>query len=140
MKRLAIIPILAVLSETLFSVVATPAQAVPTSAIATPSISPYGATSTGGGVMDSSPTMTVPAGETARVLFGLSAPGEAELAIYDVSRRLVRILIRGDLGAGPHLATWDGRDDAGRPVAPGTYLMSLKTGGRLLSQRVVRTR
>jgi len=38
------------------------------------------------------------------------------------------MLVAGFAPAGDHAATWDGRDDAGRPVASGTYLLRLRVG------------
>ena len=39
--------------------------------------------------------------------------------VYDTEGRLLRTLWRGEpLAAGPHRKSWDGRDDAGQPVAP----------------------
>ena len=43
------------------------------------------------------------------------------LEIYDVSGRLVRTLVDGYEPAGTRTAIWDGRDDAGQPVASGIY-------------------
>ena len=51
------------------------------------------------------------------------------LAVYAVDGRLVRTLLAGTLGAGEHVARWDGTGDDGRPVASGTYLYRLRTGG-----------
>jgi hypothetical protein len=38
----------------------------------------------------------------------------------------VRTLVDGPFVAGSHEALWDGRDDAGRGVASGVYLMQLR--------------
>jgi flagellar hook assembly protein FlgD len=39
----------------------------------------------------------------------------------------MRRLVRADQPAGQHTATWDGRDQQGRPVASGIYLYRLET-------------
>jgi len=41
------------------------------------------------------------------------------------------------MAAGPHEATWDGRDDAGKPVATGAYVCRLQTGGYRLMRKMV---
>jgi flagellar hook assembly protein FlgD len=64
------------------------------------------------------------------------APGPARLARYDVSGRLVRTLLDADLPAGVHRATWDGRDAAGRPVAPGGYVARLEAAGGAATVRL----
>ena len=47
-----------------------------------------------------------------------------EVGIYDLSGRKVRELsLRRENPSGDHLVAWDGRDDAGALVRPGTYLV-----------------
>ncbi|MCP4571198.1 MAG: hypothetical protein GY838_02490 [bacterium] len=50
------------------------------------------------------------------------------LKIFDARGRLVRNLVAGHRSAGPGIAVWDGRDDAGRDLASGIYLARLRTG------------
>ena len=50
------------------------------------------------------------------------------LAVYDMSGRLVRILVDRDLPAGRHRAEWNGTDDGGRRVASGVYIGRLRVG------------
>jgi len=57
-----------------------------------------------------------------------------------VSGRRVRALATGLMEAGPHEATWDGRDDAGQPAASGLYFARLETPTGTLTRRVVRSR
>jgi len=57
-----------------------------------------------------------------------------KLRIYDVNGRLVRKLVDGNLAAGPHVAVWNGTDDAGRGVASGHYYARLDAG--TFSQKV----
>ncbi|MFO7610505.1 MAG: C25 family cysteine peptidase [Candidatus Krumholzibacteriia bacterium] len=49
--------------------------------------------------------------------------GELRLLVHDVRGRLVRTLHDGQIGAGWHVMTWDGRDDGGRHQASGLYFM-----------------
>jgi flagellar hook assembly protein FlgD len=51
---------------------------------------------------------------------------------------MVRTLARGAESAGPHVATWDGRDDGGRTVAAGAYWVRLSASGREVTRRIVR--
>ncbi len=55
--------------------------------------------------------------------FELSKAGKAHVAIHDVAGRLVRVLVDGELQAGPQRFTWDGRSKSGARVAPGIYLV-----------------
>jgi hypothetical protein len=67
-----------------------------------------------------------PALGSAEVRFAMIRPGAVRLQVFDLSGRRVRDLLRGSFGAGQHGITWDGRDDGGRPVAGGVYLVHLK--------------
>jgi len=53
-----------------------------------------------------------------------------------MSGRLVRTLASGILTTGEHLATWDGQDDAGHPLASGVYLFQLRGSDFVETQRV----
>lgn len=69
-----------------------------------------------------------------RTTVAFESPGQApvSLRVYDVAGRQVATLLDGAvLPEGRHLATWDGRDDAGRPVVGGAYLLRLESGGRV---------
>jgi hypothetical protein len=66
--------------------------------------------------------------------FAIPGPGgRAELALFDVTGRQVRMLIDGVVTPGWHAVTWDGRDDRGFRVPSGIYF------GRLSYRRDVRT-
>lgn len=63
------------------------------------------------------------------VAFELPRTAAVLVRVLDVRGRVVRTLLRdgGQLPAGRHEATWDGRDEAGHGVAPGTYLVRVAT-------------
>lgn len=52
----------------------------------------------------------------------LPYPAQVELEIYDILGQRVRRLVSGELPAGVHRHTWDGRNDGGHAVAGGVYL------------------
>ncbi len=62
--------------------------------------------------------------------FELGTAGFARLAVHDAAGRLVRTLLEAPLPAGRHARAWDGRDDAGRRVSGGAYLVRLTVDGR----------
>jgi len=62
--------------------------------------------------------------------FSLPVAGHAALQVYDVQGRLVRTLVDGHRAAGPGEVRWDGRDQAGRRVASGTYYARLRAAGQ----------
>jgi subtilisin family serine protease len=69
--------------------------------------------------------------------FSLARRATVRLAIYDVAGRHLRTLLDASLGAGRHAATWDGRDEAGRPAGAGVYLCRLKAGEARLARSLV---
>jgi hypothetical protein len=71
------------------------------------------------------------------IAFSLQNAGPVQLCIYDVAGRLVRTLVASHLDAGPHERLWNGRDDAGRRVASGVYVMRLQTNGFEQARRML---
>ena len=51
----------------------------------------------------------------------------ARLTVHDALGRRVRTLVEGPRPAGSSVATWDGRNDSGNPVAGGIYFLRLDT-------------
>jgi len=74
---------------------------------------------------------------TAAVSYSLPQPSAARLAVYNVTGQLVTTLLDEDVAAGPHDATWDGRDAAGRRVSAGLYLLRLEAGGARCTTKVM---
>jgi hypothetical protein len=70
------------------------------------------------------------------IRFDLPVAGQAQLSIYDLAGRLVRVLVEGEIPAGSHEAVWDGRDAAGRAVPSGSYLARLVAGGKVEGVRL----
>jgi flagellar hook assembly protein FlgD len=73
------------------------------------------------------------------VLFRVaSESGPVTLSVYDVSGRRLRSLAERALPAGVHAADWDGRDERGRRVAAGNYVVRLTSpAGQLAIARVL---
>lgn len=74
--------------------------------------------------------------ETA-IRLNLPAGGPVHTTIYDATGRAVRRFGEELLAAGAHVFPWDGRDDAGRAVAPGVYLARVSTPEGAKTARVV---
>lgn len=77
---------------------------------------------------------------TATIRYQVARPGPASLEVYNVAGQLVRTLVRADLQAGRHSASWDGRDESGRAVSAGIYLYRLRAGGGTLAGKMVLVR
>jgi hypothetical protein len=65
------------------------------------------------------------------------APRLLRLRLYDLAGRQLSER-RADVQAGPQQLSWDGRDDYGRLVPPGLYLLELHICGDAGEQRVRR--
>jgi len=63
------------------------------------------------------------------VKYSLPQEGDVELVVYNMLGQVVRRLATGHQGMGHHQVVWDGRDDAGRGLATGTYLVQLRAEG-----------
>jgi hypothetical protein len=73
------------------------------------------------------------------IRFELPASGIVDISIYDVSGKLVRVLVRESRQAGSYSVKWDGRDSAGNAVPSGIYICRMETrssDGRRFTQSV----
>ncbi len=111
----------------------------------------YGADSitiTSAGVDDVRPDGTLallapmpnPARGTPLLRYRLPAAGPVRLAVLGVDGRPVRTLLDGVRPAGPGQITWDGRDQAGRAVAPAVYIVRLESPAGARARKIVMLR
>jgi len=64
--------------------------------------------------------------------FTLDRPGLARLAVYDLSGRLVRLLVEDELSAGRHQVLFEPRN-----LATGIYFYRLESADRSVVQRML---
>jgi hypothetical protein len=70
--------------------------------------------------------------------FAVPSAAPVNLAVYDVSGRLVRTLVSvASHDAGVHAVSWDGRDSRGVEVAAGVYFARLLVGEETASGKMV---
>ena len=62
------------------------------------------------------------------IKFTVDKEGPVELAVFDVSGRKIRTLVRDTRGPGDHVVTWDGTDQSGSRVPSGMYFYQLISG------------
>ena len=67
----------------------------------------------------------------------LPAPSSAHLEVFTLTGQRVAVLHQGLQQAGYHRLHWNGRDDAGRPVASGMYLYRLVTVEGVLTRKLI---
>jgi hypothetical protein len=70
--------------------------------------------------------------------FDVAESGPVSVEIYDIQGRFIARLVDADLSAGPTSVLWDGTNDSGHRVSPGTYLYRVNAaGGRAVGKVVV---
>lgn len=75
-----------------------------------------------------------PASHETTIRFAVQTP-DAALAVYDVNgRKIKRFEISS---AGPGTIAWQLRDDGGRPLAPGVYIIRLQSGRDVAAAKLV---
>jgi hypothetical protein len=74
------------------------------------------------------------------VVFDIATPGDVRLRVYGVDGRLVRTLVAGHRAPGRYTSLWNGKDDRGRAVASGVYLLRLETAGFAQGRKITLVR
>jgi choice-of-anchor B domain-containing protein len=87
------------------------------------------------GQLNVSPVRPNPTRGGSAVDFTLARAARADVAVFDASGRLVRLLGQNFLRAGRHTVQWDGKDAAGDPVPAGTYLFRVEADGLAVSTK-----
>ncbi len=59
------------------------------------------------------------------IRFSLTQPTSVRLGVYDLLGQKVRNLVKAEIASGNHRVVWDGRNETGREVSSGVYLMRL---------------
>ena len=77
-----------------------------------------------------------PFGRATTIAFSLSRPSHVTLAVYDIAGHKVRTLEEGHRTAGDHEMRWDGRNEAGRAVANGTYFLRMEAGSEVTAVKM----
>ncbi len=75
-------------------------------------------------------------GETS-ISYSLPKRGRAEIVIFNILGRRIRVLLNEIQKAGHYVVKWDGKDGSGNPVPSGVYIYRLKTAGKVASRKMV---
>ncbi|MGH8004841.1 MAG: BACON domain-containing protein [Limisphaerales bacterium] len=68
-----------------------------------------------------------PFNPTTKIDFALPRSGYTTLEVFNVVGQQIRVLVDGELPAGPHSVVWDGRETSGLMVGSGIYFYRLKS-------------
>jgi len=69
--------------------------------------------------------------------YDLPKAAVVELSVYTLDGRHISTLVNEQLPAGRHTVIWNGRNDAGMPVASGTYIYRIKAGDFVASHNML---
>jgi len=58
----------------------------------------------------------------------IPAGRQVSVNIYDMNGRLIKTFADTQMQAGTHQLTWDARDEKGKPVSTGIYLLKMQAG------------
>jgi hypothetical protein len=75
-------------------------------------------------------------GETV-LKFSVPKQMNVKMSVYDISGRLVKTIADGDMDAGEHTVTWDGKDSFSKSVSPGIYFVRMATPERAFQKKMV---
>jgi PKD repeat protein len=63
------------------------------------------------------------------IAFSVKETGVVQLSIYNLHGQEVRTLVKGQMNAGFHSVSWDGKDEHGQVLPSGIYLYKLRVNG-----------
>ncbi len=78
-----------------------------------------------------------PFNPTTTIRFSLADPSESRLTVYNLRGQRVCLLADEMMSAGEHHKVWDGRDQTGRMVSSGIYLIRLQTKDGNFTQKAM---
>lgn len=78
-----------------------------------------------------------PFNPTTTISFELTEAAHVSLIVYNIVGQALRRLREGELSAGVHYMTWDGRDESGNSLAAGVYLYRLHAGAATVTRRML---
>jgi len=74
------------------------------------------------------------------ISFALAKQQRAEVAVYDLTGKLLSVLADRDYDVGDHAVVWNGKDAMGRAVPSGTYVVYLSTDAGVEARKVMLVR
>jgi len=69
--------------------------------------------------------------------FAVAAKSAVSLSVYSLAGVKIRTLVSGVLNKGDHHVSWNGKDDYGRKVSAGLYVVQVGIGKQIVSSKVI---
>ena len=85
-------------------------------------------------VYDNAPN---PFNPSTRIRYDVPEPMDVTVEVYNALGQKVRTLYDGMASAGQHTLSWQGRDDAGRAVSSGVFLLRVHAGSEQIVKRML---
>lgn len=82
------------------------------------------------------PNFPNPFNPSTTISYILGKAGETKVSIYNLVGKEIKTLVDQVQVAGTHSVVWDGRDNSGRAVASGVYVVTLRSGDFKQSRRI----
>ena len=74
------------------------------------------------------PNFPNPFNTSTNIIYTLASDSTVELRVYNLLGEVVRSLVHRDREAGIYHLAWDGKDDRGRDLTSGAYLLFMRAG------------
>jgi len=83
------------------------------------------------------PAVPNPFNSAVNIPFSIPTDGEVRISIFDVMGHRVVTLLSGEVEAGSHFVSWDGRDASGTAAPSGVYFCKLEFSNQCVVERLV---
>jgi flagellar hook assembly protein FlgD len=78
-----------------------------------------------------------PFNPTTTIAYYIPVKSKVDMAIYNVKGQRVKDLINNEIPKGSHRIVWDGKDNNGRAVSSGLYLVRIGIGNKVDTHKVM---
>jgi hypothetical protein len=78
-----------------------------------------------------------PFGRGTTISYTLPVKSSVDLSVYDITGREVASLLEGEMDAGYHTLSWDGKDNSGNSVSAGVYFYRLQASDVTKTRKLV---
>jgi hypothetical protein len=83
------------------------------------------------------PAYPNPFNPSTTISFSIPTASYAELNVYNIRGQKVKTLVNGNIEAGHHRFSWNGKNDMGHSVSSGVYFFELQAGDRIEGNKIV---
>jgi len=78
-----------------------------------------------------------PFNHSTQIKFHMKKSAKARLIIYNVQGQFIKVLLDDFKNAGSHQVVWDGTDQHGQQVSSGLFFYQLKSGDKIVTQKMI---